>query len=97
MPQTWAQNSIVYISEGQGGAEKTAGKLPYDYERLILEVTDSGVVALEWMNPMELGEILADQIRLKPFDEILEVISQQIGYSYEELLGPEVKMLFNRG
>ena len=92
VPQTWTQNSIVYISEGQGGTEKTAGKLPYDYERLELEISDDGVVALEWKNPMVLGEILADWVRLKPFGDILEVIHRQIGYSYEKFLGPEAYM-----
>ena len=86
VPQTLAGNTIIYEPETENSSGKNTGKVPYSYETLKLYVTNEGVQKLEWNNPMVMGDVLTDRVSLKPFNEILEIICEHIGYAYEGLL-----------
>ena len=85
VPQTFARNTLMYVPETESSSGQNTGKLPYDYESIRVQVGNDGVMDLEWINPMILGEITAERVKLMPFDEILEIMKQQMGYAYEAI------------
>ena len=83
LSQTMTDNHIMYMSEDGAVYGENEGRLTYDYEDIILHVTDDGVVSLQWVNPMEVGEIISDQVTLKSFDEIRPIMEQHLEMAYE--------------
>lgn len=76
--QTQAGNPIAYQP-----SEENDGKVAYDYEYILFEVDDLGVSSFIWSNPMSMGEILADQVKLMDYNAIEEIIKNHIGLAYE--------------
>lgn len=76
--QTRTVNGIAYVP-----SEQNDGKVAYDYEYMIFWLNDTGVEDFYWQNPMAMGEVLADKVSLKPYEEIEEIICQHIGMAYE--------------
>lgn len=82
--QTRTDNHIFYMSED--GSEVFEGKLPYDYESMTVVVGNDGVCSFSWSNPMVMGEVLSEDVALKSFDEIVEIIQNHLAISYENFL-----------
>ena len=57
-------------------------------EGLILQINYLGIWMVEWVEPSELGEVLVNQVKLKDFDEIMEIFQRQAIYS-SFILGTE--------
>lgn len=81
--QTKTDNHIIYMSEDGSVDSANEGRVVYDYEELTLEVTDDGVVNFSWKNPMKMGEILSESVTLKSFDDVKEIMDNQLATAYE--------------
>ena len=76
--QTRASNGITYIP-----SEENDGKVTYDYESLLFDVNDFGITSFMWSNPMTMGDVLADKVKLMPYNDIEDIIRRHIGMAYE--------------
>lgn len=81
--QTKTDNHIWYMSEDGSVDSANEGRVTYDYEELTLKVTDDGVVYFRWNNPMKMGEILSESVTLKSFDDVKEIMDNQLATAYE--------------
>ncbi len=80
--QTYTDNHISYYESDGTIAPENEGRVPYDYEQMVLDVTDDGVIGFRWNNPMAMGEILSDNVALKSFDEIKTIMDQHLEDAY---------------
>ncbi len=58
------------------------GKVPYQYEELKITVGNDGVEEVQWNNPMEVTQILSEDVELLTFGEIESIISNRLGDVY---------------
>ena len=83
MPQTRADNGIIYVSGDNTSGGTNEGAIPYQYESLKMTVDSSGITFVQWVSYMEVGDVLSENVTLKPYSEIAEIIRRQIAISYE--------------
>lgn len=98
IPQTFTDDHIWYMDMNGEVLPENEGRVPYDYESLTITVTDDGIVDFYWDNPMEITQILSENVALKSFDEIQKIIEQHALMAYESYskdgydLGEPLKM-----
>ena len=85
--QTRTDNHIWYQSEDNAMDTVGAGQLPYDYEKMTLQVTDDGVVDFNWDNPMAMGEVISERVELKSFADIKAIMEEHLAMAYESYNG----------
>ena len=83
IPQTFTDDNIWYMDMNGEVAPENEGRVPYDYESLTITVTDDGIVDFYWNNPMEIIQVLSEDVALKSFDEIQKLMAQQVLMAYE--------------
>ncbi len=83
IPQTFTDDHIWYMDMNGEVAPENEGRVPYDYESLNITVTDDGIVDFYWNNPMEIIQVLSEDVALKSFDEIQKIMEQQVLMAYE--------------
>ena len=83
IPQTFTDDHIWYMDMNGEVAPENEGRVPYDYESLTITVTDDGIVDFYWNNPMEIIQVLSEDVALKSFDEIQKIMEQQVLMAYE--------------
>ncbi len=49
----------------------------YTYEKLYMVIDDTGIVELQWTSPMKLTDTIADNAKLKGFDEVMSIFKTQ--------------------
>ncbi len=81
--QTFTDDHIWYMDINGEVAPENEGRLPYDYESLTITVTDDGIVDFYWTNPMEITQVLSEDVALKSFDEIQKIMEQHALMAYE--------------
>ena len=83
IPQTFTDDHIWYMDMNGEVAPENEGRVPYDYESLNITVTDDGIVDFYWNNPMEIIQVLSEDVALKSFDEIQKIMEQNDLMAYE--------------
>lgn len=80
---TITDNHIMFMDANGDIPPENQGRVPYDYEAMTITVTDDGVVDFYWNNPMEVTEILSEDVAMKSFEEIKAIMDRQMVTAYE--------------
>ncbi len=79
---TWNRN---WISQTAGTTElegDNEGKVPYQYEELFVVVGNDGVERVAWNNPMEVTNILSEDVALLSYNDIETIMFKYLGDAY---------------
>ena len=50
---------------------------PHGYERITIEIDDSGVLMLEWQSPEKVIGTVSDNVQILSFDQVMDICKQQ--------------------
>lgn len=69
---------IVCTPDGKVEQLTAADYEPFGYENIIAYVTSDGIDGFSWMNRMEEGEVLQENVALLPFEKIQKILEEQL-------------------
>lgn len=72
------QGVEIVVDESGRASQVSADFEPFGYEKIVGRVTDEGVIEFYWLNKMSEGELLADNVKLLPFDKIRDIMEQML-------------------
>lgn len=79
--------AVSFQSEGKIDEESFA--VPWYYEYACLTVDNTGLVAVDWNAPVQVGEVVQENASLKSFDEIIRIFQTMIKTKYEAKINIE--------
>lgn len=75
---------VVYTING--GAGNPEFSIPWGYEYICFTVDNSGIVSINWTNPIIIGEVVQEDAIMKPFDEIITIFENMVKVTYQSMI-----------
>ena len=60
--------------------------IKWDYEYICIIVDNSGIVSIDWFNPVTIGEIVQEDVTMLPFDKVITIFENMVKVTYEPLI-----------
>ena len=83
------ENTTMY--SGTDDEEIEATYIPFGYERVEVNVGDEGITSFSWMNRMQEGEILQENVEMISFEKVQSIIEEQIMMKHADTKDIEVR------
>ena len=83
------KNTTTY--SGTDDEEIEATYIPFGYERVEVNVGDEGITSFSWMNRMQEGEILQENVEMISFEKVQSIIEEQIMMKHADTKDIEVR------
>ena len=81
-----ADNIPLAIYTTDGGAGSSEFSIPWEYEYICFTVDNSGIVSVNWTNPIIIGEVVQEDAVMKPFDEIITIFENMVKVTYQSMI-----------